>query len=208
MLNYIHMKKPINTNRLTADYFDGSTIQIARGLLGQLLVRRVNGKLLIVKIVETEAYNGPHDLASHASRGITPRTAPMFEAGGHAYIYLIYGMYNCFNITTGASGYPAAVLIRAIEPLEGIEFMKKLRHTNNLKNLCSGPGKLCQALGIDRQLNREDLSQSNKIWLEKPTQTTKFKIKKAPRVGVDYAGPYRDKLWRFYIDGNDFVSKK
>ena len=202
------MKKPINTNRLTADYFDGSTIQIARALLGQLLVRRVKGKLLIGKIVETEAYNGPRDLASHASRGETPRTAPMFDIGGHAYIYLIYGMYNCFNITTGKIGYPAAVLIRALEPLVGIDTMRSLRQTDNIKNLCSGPGKLCQALAIDQQLNREDLGQSNKIWLERAEKNLRIKIKKAPRVGVDYAGPYRDKLWRFYIDGNDFVSKK
>lgn len=181
------------------------------------MVRKIGKKKLVGKIVETEAYVGPKDLASHASRGKTPRTEVMFGPPGHAYVYLIYGLNYCFNIVTERKNYPAAVLIRAIEPIENIKLMychRKLSlpksHDSKFmtSDLTNGPGKLCQAFKIDKKLNNIDLT-GNVLWLEdrgvkiKPQQIVATK-----RIGVEYAGKYKDKPWRFYIKGNKFVSKK
>ncbi len=150
--------------------------------------------------METEAYVGPKDLASHASRGRTPRTELMFGEAGHTYIYLIYGMYYCFNIVTENKDYPAAVLIRALEPAEG--FIEKN------KKLINGPGKLCREMKIDKNLNGADLT-GNKIWIEDRGEgVSNSKIIANKRIGIDYAGKYKDKLWRFYIKNNKFISKK
>jgi DNA-3-methyladenine glycosylase len=168
------------TKRLGRTFFERSTLVVAKELLGKYLVRKINGKEIALPITETEAYHGPKDKASHASRGKTPRTAVMFGPPGHAYIYLIYGMYHCLNIVTGPEEFPSAVLIRG---LEGI----------------NGPGKLCRELHINKSLNTEDITTSKEIWIE-DRGPRKGRIIRTPRVGIDYAGDYKDKLWRFVLE--------
>ena len=192
--------------RLPRSFYSRSTLDVASDLLGKVLVRRLNGRKLSGKIVETEAYVGPHDLACHASKGHTPRTAIMFGEAGRAYVYMIYGFYFCLNVVTEAVGYPAAVLIRAVEPLENLDLMRRLR--NNPKreiDIASGPGKLCRAMSIDKNLNGEDLLGTT-IWIE-DRKLDPGPILTSPRVGVDYAGEYKDKPWRFYTEGNPHVSR-
>jgi DNA-3-methyladenine glycosylase len=179
---------------------------VASDLLGKALIRRLNGRSLVGKIVETEAYVGPEDLACHASRGRTARTAIMFESGGCAYVYMIYGFYFCLNAVTEEEGYPAAVLIRAVEPLENTSLMRMLRKNPEREtNIASGPGKLCMAMAIDKRLNGADLT-GDTLWIE-DFNLESGEIETSPRVGVEYAGEYRDKPWRFYIRGNPHVSR-
>jgi len=183
---------------LDSSFFNQKTALVAQELLGKFLVRRIGGKTLSAMIVETEAYVGPHDLASHASKGKTERTKVMFEKAGVWYVYLIYGMYHCLNIVTEEKGYPSAVLIRALElEVEG-------------KKIANGPGKLCRALGIDRKLNGVSAVAKNaQLFIEdRGEKIPRNKIVKAKRIGVDYAGKWKDELLRFYIKGNKFVSKK
>ena len=157
-------------------------------------------------VVETEAYAGPHDLACHASKGRTKRTEVMFGPAGHAYVYMIYGFYYCLNVVTDCEGFASAVLIRAVEPLENIGVMRKLRgNVERDIEIASGPGKLCRAMDIDKKLNGEDL-EGTILWFE-DRQLHPPKISTSPRVGIDYAGEYRDKLWRFFIQGNPHVSR-
>jgi len=180
-------------------------LEVARDLLGKVLVRRLKGRNLSGKIVETEAYVGPEDLACHASKGKTSRTSIMFEPGGHAYVYMIYGFYFCLNAVTEARDFPAAVLIRAVEPLEQVAVMRRLRkNPPRDTNIASGPGKLCMAMAIDKKLNGADLT-GNMLWIE-DRQLDAGDIEAAPRIGVDYAGAYKEKPWRFYIRGNPHVS--
>jgi len=192
--------------KLEHEFYRRPTLEVAESLLGKVLVRRLNGRKLAGKIVETEAYIGQEDLACHASRGKTARTSIMFEPGGRAYVYMIYGFYFCLNVVTETEGYPAAVLIRAIEPLSHTSVMRELRKGPRRDNdIGSGPGKLCMAMAIDKALNGEDLT-GNTLWIE----DRKFdvgKIKKTARIGIDYAGEYRNKPWRFYLHGNAHVSK-
>jgi len=159
-------------------------------------------------IVETEAYAGPHDLACHASKGRTRRTEVMFGPAGHAYVYMIYGFYFCLNVVTDCEGFASAVLIRAIEPLESVRVMRKLRGNPQRDiDIGSGPGKLCRAMSIDKELNGEDL-EGKILWIEdRQLQLDPEGIHTSPRVGIDYAGEYRDKLWRFYIHENPHVSR-
>ena len=191
---------------LKRNFYNQSTLKVAKNLLGKYLVVKKGKDLLSGKIVETEAYIGKNDPASHAYRGITPRNKIMFGKPGYAYIYLTYGMYHCLNFITEKEGFPAAVLIRALEPKEGIEIMMRNRKTSELKNLTNGPGKLCQALGLDRSLNGGDLCSSieKKLWVENRKEKPQ-KIVSTFRIGVDVG---KDKKWRFYIKGNEFVSKK
>jgi DNA-3-methyladenine glycosylase len=192
--------------KLKASFYRRPALEVAPGLLGKVLVRRLNGKSLAGKIVETEAYVGPHDLACHASKGKTPRTAIMFEAGGLAYVYMIYGFYFCLNVVTESAGYPAAVLIRAIEPLDYAPVMRRLRgNPKRDTDIGSGPGKLCMALAIDKRLNGGDLT-GNTLWIE-DRKLDVTEIGESPRIGVDYAGEYRDKPWRYYVQGNPHVSR-
>lgn len=166
-------------------------------------------KKATVKIVDTEAYMGAEDKASHAyNNRKTKRTKTMFAKGGLAYVYLIYGMYYCFNIVTEARDNPHAVLIRAVEPVEGLEVIKENRKikSNKIEALTNGPGKLSQALKIDKNLNGCDLVKSNKLYLI-DNNDNNFDIEKVPRVNIDYAEEYKDKKWRFYIKGNKFISK-
>jgi DNA-3-methyladenine glycosylase len=187
---------------------------VARELLGQRLVSELDGQRLSGLIVETEAYVGPTDSASHAYLGRNAgRAQVMFGSPGCAYIYLIYGMYFMLNVVTEPEGFPAAVLIRAIEPQEGLEIMQTNRfpphrlsaHPNQLT---SGPGKLCQALGIGKTLNGWDLTQGQKLWLEPGAPPPPEAIATGPRIGIDYAQPEdRAAPWRFWVQGNKFISK-
>jgi DNA-3-methyladenine glycosylase len=188
--------------RLTRKFYNRPTLKVARELLGKYLVVKEGGNYVSGKIVETEAYIGPDDPASHAYRGMTPRNKVMFGDPGYAYVYLTYGMHHCLNFVTERKGFPAAVLIRALEPAEGIEIMKTRRKTEDLRNLTSGPAKLCQALGIDRTLNGADLC-SDTIYVEDRGNTS-TKIVSTSRIGIKEG---KDKKWRFYIENNKFVSK-
>ncbi|NQU99780.1 MAG: DNA-3-methyladenine glycosylase [Parcubacteria group bacterium] len=190
--------------KLSRKFYNQKTLKIAQDLLGKFLIRRYRGKKYVGKIVETEAYCGFKDKASHASRGMTKRNKIMFGRAGHVYIYMIYGMYFCLNIVTEKEKYPAAILIRAVEPIETKKIICRgkacLASTN-------GPGKLCRAFKINKSLNGEDLL-GDKIWIEdRGLKINRKDIVKAKRVGVDYAGKCSDYLWRFYIRGSEFVSR-
>jgi len=193
--------------KLDRSFYERPTLEVASDLIGKVLVRRLNGRNLAGKIVETEAYVGPHDLACNASRGKTARTSILFGPPGVSYVYMIYGVYFCLNAVTEVEGFPAAVLIRAIEPLDNIQKMRVLRH-NPAKdtNLASGPGKLCRAMSIDKNLNGADLS-GNVLWIE-DRKVEAGKIESSPRIGVDYAGEYKDKPWRFFESENPHVSRR
>ena len=193
-------------SKLSRPFYSRSALDVASDLLGKVLVRRLSRRNLSGKIVETEAYVGPHDLACHASKGHTPRTAVMFGEAGHAYVYMIYGFHFCLNIVTERAGYPAAVLIRAVEPLENADVMRRLRgNPKKDTDIGSGPGKLCKAMSIDKSLNGENLLGGT-LWIE-DRNLEPGTIRTSPRVGVDYAGEYKDKPWRFYVDGNPHVSR-
>jgi DNA-3-methyladenine glycosylase len=181
------------------------SVEAAPKLLGCFLVRETPAGRIKLKIVETEAYH-QEDPASHSFRGITPRTAPMFEAGGRLYVYFTYGMHYCINIVVGHKGVGEAVLIRAAEPVEGIEIMQINRKITDINSLTNGPGKLAQALGIsDTALSGKILNKSS-IILEPPKlETNPQDIVIASRVGITKAA---DLPWRFYIRGNPFVSKR
>lgn len=185
--------------RLNKQFYLQSTEQVAQQLLGKFLIRRIGQHKIEAQIVETEAYIGPQDKASHASKGKTPRTQIMFGPPGQAYIYLIYGMYYCFNIVTEKQDYPAAVLIRAVQPVK-----------KEKPELINGPGKLCRYLKINKTLNNKNLITSKKIWLEDRNINIKSsQIVKTQRIGIDYSGPYWSKRkLRFYIKNNQYISKK
>lgn len=191
--------------KLDRSFYERPTLEVASDLIGKVLVRRFKGRNLAGKIVETEAYVGPHDLACHASKGRTPRTSVMFGPPGVAYVYMIYGFYFCLNAVTEAEGYPAAVLIRAVEPLDHIPAMRKLRG-NPVRDIqiSSGPGKLCMAMSIDKRLNAAELT-GDMMWVE-DRKLDVAAIETSPRIGVDYAGEYKNKPWRFYERGNPHVS--
>jgi DNA-3-methyladenine glycosylase len=191
--------------KLPRSFYEQSTIDVAQQLLGKFLVHRRDEGILTGRIVETEAYRGPHDLACHASKGRTKRTDVMFGAAGHAYVYFIYGFYNMLNLVTEAKDYPAAVLIRAVEPVRGIEQMKQNRKSERLDNLASGPGKLCQAFAIDRSLNGADVCGKSLYLEDRGEPMPKFTA--TPRIGVDYAGKWKDKPLRFIVRDSEFVSK-
>jgi DNA-3-methyladenine glycosylase len=175
-------------------FYDRDTVLVARELLGKYLVHRKRGVERIGRIVETEAYLGPHDLAAHSARGLTERTQVMFGPPGHAYVYLVYGMHHCMNVVTEREGHASAVLLRAVEPV------------SNVTGKTSGPGLLCRALRIDRRDNGRDLV-SRSFYIAGATKPESFAIVKRPRVGVDYAGRWAKRLLRFYISGNRFVSR-
>jgi DNA-3-methyladenine glycosylase len=192
--------------KISRTFYEQPTPAVARELLGKYLVRKHPDGKTVGRIVETEAYVGPKDLACHAARGRTARTEVMFGAAGHAYVYFIYGMYYCLNIVTEEVDHASAVLIRGLEPVEGIELMKKRRKTEELRNLASGPGKLCQAFAIDKAHNGAEVCGSI-IYVEDRGEPAP-KILATPRIGVDYAGKWKEKPWRFLIRGNEFVSKR
>ena len=190
-------------------YTRPNVLTVARDLLGKLLVvpaedgRRVSGM-----IVEVEAYRGPEDRASHAYGGRrTQRTETMYGLGGFAYVYFVYGMYYQFNVVSNVADIPHAILVRAVEPVEGIELMRERRHQHPDHNLTNGPGKLCIALGIDRALNNADLL-NDRVWLEEYADISPRRIARGPRIGIDYAEEWIDKPWRFWLRDNPYVSRK
>jgi DNA-3-methyladenine glycosylase len=175
---------------------------VARELLGCLLVRILDGERLAGSIVETEAYRGHRDPASHAFRGKTKRNEVMFGPPGHAYVYFTMGAHFCLNITTELKEVSAAVLIRAIEPVEGIGVMKRNRGLDDLNRLTDGPGKLTRALRIEMDLNGEDVVRSTTLFLERGTMPNG--IGKSSRVGISAGKSFK---WRFYVEGSEFVSR-
>ena len=193
---------------LGEDFYLRDTKKIAKELLGKTLVHRVGGKRLAGRIVETEAYLGAKDLAAHSFGGLrTARTQTMFMTGGHAYVYLIYGMHCCFNVVTKAAGIPEAVLVRALEPLEGIEIMRTNRPTAKKDvDLTSGPGKLCAALGITREHDALILT-GKELFIEDAPLLKRGAIIASKRIGVDYAEHAADWPLRFSVLANPYVSK-
>lgn len=196
--------RALRMGRLPREFFARYTPYVAREMLGMVLVRVLDtGTRIQGRIVETEAYRGSDDPASHAYRGVTRRTEVMFGEAGHAYIYFSYGFHYCLNVTTEEPGHAGAVLIRAVEPLRGLEEMHARRadKSGKLTNLTNGPGKLTQAMAIDLSLNREDLVTSKRLYLLKGR--TEPEVVTSPRIGISAA---REVEWRYYVSGNPFVS--
>jgi len=190
---YFAMAEP----RLARAFYQQSALTIARQLLGKGLVHRMNGAVRVGRIVETEAYLGRRDFASHASKGLTRRTEVLFGPAGHAYVYFIYGMHCCFNVVGGPEGIGGAILVRAVEPLEGVPESART----------DGPARLCRALGITLEHNREDLL-GKQLYIVDLNSASSLRIQRGPRVGVDYSGIWAKKPYRFWIRGNAFVSSK
>ena len=177
-------------------FFARPTVEVARDLLGCRLHRVVDGVARVARVVETEAYCGVEDLACHASKGLTARTAPMFGPAGHAYVYFVYGMHHCLNaVTEGGRG--AAVLVRALEPLSGIPEGCKT----------SGPGLLTKAMSVDRTLDAHDLTRGETLWLE-AGEGPAGAVETGPRIGVDYAGEWAGRPWRFWLADSPWVSAR
>jgi DNA-3-methyladenine glycosylase len=181
--------------KLPRAFYDRDTVEVAQELLGKLLVRTIDGVERVGRIVEVEAYLGPHDLAAHSARGLTPRTQVMFGPPGRAYVYLIYGIYHCMNVVTQAEGKASAVLVRALEPVQHVE------------GRTQGPGLLCRAMQIDRRLNGHDLL-SDDFYLAADPEPRRISVVRRPRIGVDYAGHWARRLLRYYIRGNPHVSRR
>ena len=181
--------------KLPRTFYDRDTIDVAHELLGKCLVHVDAGVRRIGRIVEVEAYLGPHDRAAHSAKGLTQRTKPMFGPPGHAYVYLIYGMHHCMNVVTQPEGVASAVLLRALEPVE------------HLEGRTQGPGILCRAMRIDKRLNAHDLL-SDDFYIADDGYPRKLSIVKRPRIGVDYAGHWAKRLLRFYIRKNPYVSRR
>ncbi|CAG0973675.1 Putative 3-methyladenine DNA glycosylase [Anaerolineae bacterium] len=192
--------------RLPRDFFAIPAAELAPALLGTRLVRLLeNGTRLCGRIVETEAYVGVKDRASHAFHARrTPRNQAMYASPGIAYVYFTYGMHWCFNVVCAAVNVPEAVLVRAIQPTEGLEAMRALRGGVRDLDLCRGPARLCQALAIDRTLNTADLTNSLHLWIESGQRPTR--IAQTPRIGVAYAGAWARRRLRFIESGSPFVS--
>ena len=188
-------------------YLRDDTLQIAQELLGKnLVVPTAGGERVAGMIVETEAYLGAIDKAAHSYQNRrTRRTETMFRLGGHAYIFFVYGMYFQFNVVVGKVDVPHAILIRAVEPVENIEIIRTRRGKMPDKNLTSGPGKLCIALGIDKTFNDADLL-GDKVWLEDFKTFSDEEISSGKRIGIDYADEFAEKPWRFWVKDNLFVS--
>ena len=184
-------------------------LEVARDLLGKIIVREIDEEKFYFKIVETEAYLGPEDKGAHSYGGkVTPRTKPIFDEGGITYIYLIYGMYYCLNIVANKENVPHCVLIRAVEPVseKDIAFSKANRpiKSKKLQDLTNGPGKLCKALKIDKGLNEIDVTKKGELYILEGEEPDEIVMDK--RINIDYAEEYKDKEWRFYIQGNPYVS--
>lgn len=190
--------------RIDRSFFERDAVTAARELIGHYLVRVSPEGVTKARIVETEAYMGEIDDAAHSYKGKTERVRALYGQKGRAYIYLIYGIYNCLNISAGPEGMPQCILIRALEPTEGVELMQTRRRTDKLKNLCSGPGKLCMAFDITRKLYDEDMINGDVLYIEKGES---LPAKASKRIGIDYAENCRDRLWRFTAVDNKYISK-
>jgi DNA-3-methyladenine glycosylase len=191
----------VTRERLSRSFYARAAHEVAPDLLGQVLVRIFpDGSRASVRIVEVEAY-GPDDPASHSFRGATPRNAVMFGPPGHLYVYFTYGMHHCMNVVTGETAVGSAVLLRAAEPLEGAEGMSLRRGRERLLDLCSGPGRLAQALGVDRRDDGVDLVAGGGLWFEVGSRAEPVAL--GNRVGVHET----DRLWRYWLEGDPFVSR-
>lgn len=189
-----------------AFYLRKNVVLIAKELLGKSLLTCINGQITGGLIVETEAYSY-RERGCHAYMGkMTARNRVMFEEGGVAYVYLCYGIHNLFNVVVNGKNKPEAVLVRALQPIQGEDVMKKRMRASSIKRITSGPGKLTKALGIDRSCNGNDLS-SSELWIEDGVTIRKKEIVSAPRIGIDYAGEDAKLPWRFFIKDNEWVSK-
>lgn len=202
---------------LEKDFFKQGALDLAKDLLGKILVRECDWRILKGKIVETEAYIGEIDKASHAYNGRrTERTEPLFREGGIAYVYFIYGKYFCFNVISGIENKGEGVLIRAIEPLNEFDYLAEKRFNQNYdeltkakeKALTNGPSKLCLAYSIDKSDNYKKLYEKGNLYIEDNYEDNLFEIVESKRIGIDYAEEAIDFLWRFYIKDNKYVSKK
>jgi len=195
-------------NRLPRDFYLQNTKTLAQKLLGKKLVRIYKNKRISGIITETEAYLGLKDKACHSYGGKrTDRVIPLYMPGGFSYVYFIYGMHYCFNVVARPEGIPEAVLIRALEPTEGIEHMMKWRSTTDLKKLTTGPAKLCEALLIDKKLNAKDLLD-DEIFIEDFKSVSSSNIVKSKRINIAYAEEAADWPLRYYIKNNLYISKK
>lgn len=182
--------------KLKKSFYARPALTVAKAILGKYIVRVWRRRKIVGKIVEVEVYYSARDRASHAFGGkITRRNRAEYLEGGHIYIYLVYGMHWQFNLSTGPHGHPECLLVRAVEPVQGFKDREG-----------SGPGKFCRVFKLDKSFYGEDLAASKRLWLEDNKE--KFKMKRCPRIGIDYAGPYWAKIpWRFYIKDNPYVSK-
>jgi DNA-3-methyladenine glycosylase len=185
-------------------FYTHNTLTVAEELLGKHLVRYTLGAEIVGRIVEVEAYGGSDDPGSHACRGRTPRNQLMFRKGGFAYVYFVYGKHYCFNVVTEKHDVPGAVLIRALEPVKGIETMKKNRRTSDVLNLTNGPAKLTEAMNITGKQNGLDLTKSKELFICK-LEKERFEVVSTKRIGIKVGV---DKPWRLYIKNNRFVSRK
>lgn len=189
---------------LKEDFFRRDTILVAQDLIGKIMCVNLYGKCLTGKVVETEAYLGPGDPGSHSFRGKTKRNATMFGPAGFSYVYQIYGMYFCYNVTTDQEHIPAAVLIRALEPVTGLETMSKNRRRKDVKDLLSGPGKLCQALGITKDVDGTSAIRGPVRFLL-PDESTNLPIITTTRIGLNQGA---DLKLRFYLQNSPYISRK
>ena len=190
---------------LPSSFYTCDTLTVARELLAKRLVRRIEESELVGRIVEVEAYGGADDPASHAYRGMTPRNQVMFGKGGFAYVYFTYGKHYCLNVTTEKEGVPGAVLIRALQPVSGIEMMRRNRRRKRLRYLTNGPGKLTEAMGITKRQNGLDLTKGGELFIREPQVEEDFEEVSTGRVGIRVGV---EKPWRFYIKSNSFISRK
>ena len=187
---------------LPIDFYDRNVIDVARELIGALLCRRSRSGLTVGRIVETEAYLAEGDSASHSSKGINRKNASMFGPPGRAYVYTIHAR-QCVNVVTEAKAIASAVLIRAVEPLTGLDLMRRRRHTDKLRDLCRGPARLCEAFAIERDLDGWDLSKGRRLWIADDRTSQCLATSASPRIGVTSA---KDPMFRFFVVGNVFVS--
>ncbi|MPQ43871.1 DNA-3-methyladenine glycosylase [Clostridium tarantellae] len=205
--------------KLNKKFFNKDARVVAKNLLGKIIVRKINNTLLKARIVETEAYIGKIDKACHAyGDKRTKRTETLYSEPGTAYVYLIYGLYNCLNFVTNEVDCAEGVIIRAVEPLAEFDKISILRYNKEYdkltkyekKNISNGPGKLCSALNITREQNNLQTTTSNELYVEEPSHNYKLDtidIVESKRIGIDYAEEAKDFLWRYYIKGNSYVSK-
>lgn len=196
--------------KLGREFYERDGLTVARELIGKVLVHETKDGIIKGRIVESEAYMGEKDAAAHSYKKRSPngRTNIQYGEGGHAYVYLIYGMYCCFNVVANEKDIPECVLIRALEPVDGIENMKKNRKTDKEKNLCSGPGKLCQAMEIDRECYGMDLCGEVLYIEDAGEDIPKDMIEQSPRINIDYAGEAAEYPWRFTKKDSPFLSVK
>ena len=195
-------------NILPKEFYERKTIVVARDLLGKVIIREIGTQKITARIVETEAYAGLDDKASHAHKGRTPRNSIMFGPAGFAYVYFTYGLHHLFNIVTEEVNYPSAVLIRAVEPISGLKFIQENRQGRKYHELTSGPAKFTKAFRIDKCFNGVDITIGKSIWVEDGPAISENRIATTPRIGVGYSEECAKWPRRFFIKDNQFISAK